>query len=176
MSRWSSRPEEPPAGEKDHQGQKDGEQQQQGEEHTGDHLPHAPVALAAVDVLHDVHQRPEGRRREEQGHEDPRHQQAGGLVIGDVIDIVQKNAADGGGEQGGGGGYHGLQIHRQQADKGVDADEQREEGEDQKVGQLGGGAGDTLGKIEIHHLQDKLDRPFLQQLLGHGSTSLTKVP
>ena len=69
------RPEEPAAGEEHHQGQTDGHQQQQGKEDAGDHLPQSPVALPPVDLLHDVHQGPEGRRGKEHRHENPGDQQ-----------------------------------------------------------------------------------------------------
>ena len=53
--------------------------------------------------------------------------------------------------------HQGGQVQPELVDKGGDADHNGEKGEDEKIGQLGGGAADPLGKVYVHHVRREAD-------------------
>ena len=64
----------------------------------------------------------------------------------------------------------------QLVDEGGDADEDGEKGEDEEIGQLGGGPAHPFGEVHVHHIGGKADGGMgpeqAFQLLLHGGALL----
>ena len=94
----------------------------------------------------------------------------GVLYAGDVGQIVPQQGQHPGGEHLIQRVQDLLQAEMEQADQVVDAHQEGEQGENQKIGQGGGGLGRAHPAIEPRRLQKKGGRGPGQQFFHHSST------
>ena len=164
--------EEPIPGEDDHNGQVDGQQEQQGEGHAEDQAVQAVGPADLIQLVHGLEQGAQPRRGRQADGEQAGQQQGGGLALwdgGDVVQIVQDQRQALTGEDGVQGGKDLLRAEGQQADEEVDAHEQGEQGQDQKIGQGGGGPGHAQAAVSVRHPPHKGHGRQTEQGSPHGS-------
>ena len=167
--------EKPLPGEDHHDGEVDGNEHQHGKDHAGHDLPDPLVAAPVIDVIHNVHQGPEGGRGGKQGGHDPRHQQAPGLIDADIGEIVGQDTQALPGQQFVRRLEHRPDIQMEQADKGVDTDQNGKKGQDQKIGQLSRRPGNPLAEVNVHDLMQKAHQRPVEHLL-HTHTPFSSAP
>ena len=164
--------EEPLPGEDDHDGQVDSQQKQQGKGHAEDQAVQAVDPADLIQLVHGLEQGAQPRRGGQADGEQAGQQQGGGLALGnggDIVQIVQNEGQALPGEDGVQGGKDVLRAEGQQADEEVDAHEQGEQGQDQEIGQGGGGPGHAQAVVGVHHAPHKGNGRQAEQRSPHGS-------
>ena len=129
-----------------------------------------------IEFVHGFQQGAQPRRGGEQDGEQAGQEQRGGLALGDARDIGEILQDDGQalpGQQRVQGGEHRLRVQLQQADEEVDAHKQGKEGQDQKIGQGGGGPGHPQTAVGLDHIPDKEHRGQLEKRSVHGGDLLS---
>ena len=147
--------------------------QQHGKDETGNELENTLEGGSAVNFVHDVHQAPHGSGGKQGGHKHARHQHGVGLVGVQIVQIVLENGQNLLGQHVAGLLQQRGHLQVELGDKGGDADENGEKGQEQKIGQFGGGAADPVDKIQLHHVCHKSHGRNLPSILPqafHGKS------
>ena len=151
--------EEPVTGQHDDHSQIDCDQQHQGEDHTGGKVAEGGNFGFAVDFMHDGGQTADGSGGKKYGQSNAGNQHGGGQVVVQIAQVVPEDVVHALGQQMGQIGQLVAQPHIDHTGKRGNANQNGEEGQDQKVGQLCSRAADMLFKVDSDNVGDKTHRP-----------------